>query len=62
MANLVPHGEDHLRPAIEAGIESLRAIGRQFHDFRWSLGTSSNYSVVLQRDPYAVAANGFWQR
>ncbi len=51
MANLVPHGEDHLRPAIEAGIESLRTIGRQFHDFRWSLGTSSNYSVVLQRDP-----------
>lgn len=51
MAIPVPQGEDHLRPAIEAGVELLRAIGRQFHDFRWSLGTSSNYSVVLQRDP-----------
>jgi methylthioribulose-1-phosphate dehydratase len=47
----VPAAETHLQPAIEAGIEALRVIGRQFHDFKWSLGTSSNYSVVLQRDP-----------
>jgi len=47
----VPATESHLQPAIEAGVEALRAIGRQFHDFKWSLGTSSNYSIVLQRDP-----------
>lgn len=47
----VPATETHLQPAIEAGVEALRAIGRQFHDFKWSLGTSSNYSIVLQREP-----------
>jgi len=31
--------------------DALAAVGRQFHDFRWSLGTSSNYSVVVRRDP-----------
>lgn len=51
MDSPVPSGEEHLKPAIEAGIAALMAIGRQFHDFKWSLGTSSNYSVVLQRDP-----------
>jgi len=30
---------------------ALRAIGREFHSRRWSLGTSSNYSVVTGRDP-----------
>ena len=47
----VPATESHLQPAIEAGVEALSAVGRQFHDFKWSLGTSSNYSIVLQRDP-----------
>jgi methylthioribulose-1-phosphate dehydratase len=32
-------------------IDALRAIGREFHGRSWSLGTSSNYSVVLSRDP-----------
>jgi methylthioribulose-1-phosphate dehydratase len=32
-------------------IEQLRAIGREFHARSWSLGTSSNYSVVVSRDP-----------
>jgi len=31
--------------------QALAAIGRQFHDFRWSLGTSSNYSVILEKNP-----------
>ena len=30
---------------------ALRAIGREFHSRRWSLGTSSNYSVVTGRNP-----------
>lgn len=32
-------------------IAGLRASGREFHARGWSLGTSSNYSVVLGRDP-----------
>ncbi|MFN7812476.1 MAG: methylthioribulose 1-phosphate dehydratase [Planctomycetia bacterium] len=32
-------------------IDHLRAIGREFHGRSWSLGTSSNYSVVTSRDP-----------
>jgi methylthioribulose-1-phosphate dehydratase len=31
--------------------DQLRAIGREFHARSWSLGTSSNYSVVVSRDP-----------
>ena len=30
---------------------ALRAIGSEFHSRRWSLGTSSNYSVVTGRNP-----------
>jgi methylthioribulose-1-phosphate dehydratase len=32
-------------------IDQLRAIGREFHGRSWSLGTSSNYSVVVSRNP-----------
>jgi methylthioribulose-1-phosphate dehydratase len=32
-------------------IDQLRAVGREFHSRGWSLGTSSNYSVVASRDP-----------
>ncbi len=32
-------------------IDQLRAIGREFHGRGWSLGTSSNYSVVVSRHP-----------
>lgn len=32
-------------------IDHLRAIGKEFHGRGWSLGTSSNYSVVASRDP-----------
>lgn len=32
-------------------VDQLRAIGREFHARNWSLGTSSNYSVVISRDP-----------
>ena len=30
---------------------ALCAVGREFHFRRWSLGTSSNYSVVTKRNP-----------
>lgn len=35
----------------EASIDALREIGTDFWRRNWSLGTSSNYSVVLQREP-----------
>ena len=47
-------GEEHLNQAIAEGVEGLRDVGRLFHGFKWSLGTSSNYSVVLQRDPMRI--------
>ena len=31
--------------------KSLAAIGKEFHTNKWSLGTSSNYSVVLSQNP-----------
>jgi methylthioribulose-1-phosphate dehydratase len=41
-----------LAPAAETdAIDQLRAVGREFHGRSWSLGTSSNYSVVTSRDP-----------
>jgi methylthioribulose-1-phosphate dehydratase len=41
-------------------IDRLRAVGREFHGRCWSLGTSSNYSVVVSRDPLEllVTASG----
>jgi len=38
-------------PIDTATIDRLRAIGREFHGRGWSLGTSSNYSVVVGRAP-----------
>jgi methylthioribulose-1-phosphate dehydratase len=32
-------------------VDQLRMIGREFHGRGWSLGTSSNYSVVVSREP-----------
>ncbi len=34
--------------------EGLRAAGAYFHQRGWSLGTSSNYSVVLSHEPFRV--------
>jgi methylthioribulose-1-phosphate dehydratase len=35
-------------------VEALRQIGRQFYERGWSVGTSSNYSVVLSREPWRL--------
>ena len=32
----------------------LAACGREFHSRRWALGTSGNYSAVLQRQPWRL--------
>lgn len=53
MATLAP-------PPAADPIDALRAIGREFHGRGWSLGTSSNYSVVVSRAPLelVVTASG----
>ena len=36
---------------FETEIDALREVGNQFYTRDWSLGTSSNYSVVTRREP-----------
>ena len=45
---------------IVCAIDELRQIGADFHARNWSVGTSSNYSVVVSRDPLEllVTASG----
>jgi len=45
---------------IIANQDALCDIGRMFHQRGWSLGTSSNYSVILQQEPLQllVTASG----
>jgi methylthioribulose-1-phosphate dehydratase len=47
-------------PPASDPIDALRAIGHEFHGRGWSLGTSSNYSVIVSRDPLEllVTASG----
>jgi methylthioribulose-1-phosphate dehydratase len=44
---------EHLQPYGEA-IQGLRAAGHQFWSRGWSLGTSSNYSVIVDRNPLKI--------
>lgn len=34
---------------LESAVDGLRAIGEEFHRKGWSLGTSSNYSLIISR-------------
>jgi methylthioribulose-1-phosphate dehydratase len=45
---------------LETAIAQLQETGRQFYERGWSRGTSSNYSVVISRDPLEllVTASG----
>ena len=48
-----------LRPQDFPGLATeLVAIGRDFHARGWSLATSSNYSVVVSRDPLRLLLTG----
>lgn len=49
----------HLLPYAQQ-VEALRRVGRTFWKRGWSLGTSSNYSVIVERDPLMllVTASG----
>lgn len=42
---------DHPLAGHEALIDQLRECGQLFHDRGWSVGTSSNYSAVLNNNP-----------
>lgn len=46
-----PETLDQKQNAIDTGIALLQDAGRDFHRRGWSLATSSNYSIVLNRDP-----------
>jgi len=53
----------HLHPALAGLVEqidALRDVGAMFWQRGWSVGTSSNYSVVVRRDPLEllVTASG----
>lgn len=50
---------DHLKAYAEQ-VDGLREAGRLFWERGWSRGTSSNYSVVVERDPVRllVTASG----
>ena len=49
-----------MNPGDEIRVDQLRDCGKLFHQRGWSVGTSSNYSVVSQRDPVEliVTASG----
>lgn len=49
----------HLLPYAQH-VEALRRVGRTFWKRGWSLGTSSNYSVIVEREPLMllVTASG----
>ena len=54
-----PHSEIATWPQVEnwgswKTVQELAAIGRLFHDRGWSVGTSSNYSVVLSHAPCRI--------
>ena len=52
--------QSHPLSGHEALIDQLRECGNLFHSRGWSVGTSSNYSVVLSNDPVEliVTASG----
>jgi methylthioribulose-1-phosphate dehydratase len=43
---------------FSAEVDELVRTGAEFHRRGWSLGTSSNYSVVVERDPLTLLLTG----
>ena len=60
MRNEPPYPSDHPLAHYEGLVDQLSDCGRLFHRRGWSVGTSSNYSAVLQSDPVEliVTASG----
>lgn len=60
MATVTSNRQAPPSSALEAHARGMCEIGREFHRRGWSLATSSNYSVVLSREPVEllVTASG----
>lgn len=54
------HAASDALAGCDAAVHGLRKAGRLFHARGWSVGTSSNYSVVVAREPLelVVTASG----
>ena len=44
--------DESIRRSLPLHVEALRDVGTLFYHWAWSLGTSSNYSVVLSHEPF----------
>lgn len=55
-----PYSEDHCLRGLESQVADLVQTGRLFYQRGWSVGTSSNYSVIIDRNPLEllVTASG----
>jgi methylthioribulose-1-phosphate dehydratase len=55
-----PFPDDHCLKGLEPQVVELVQTGRLFYQRGWSVGTSSNYSVILDRNPLEllVTASG----
>ncbi|HVS34763.1 MAG TPA: methylthioribulose 1-phosphate dehydratase [Gemmataceae bacterium] len=53
MADSLPV-DDATPPSVQAGVEVLRDVAALFYQLGWSRGTSSNYSIVLGREPFRL--------
>ena len=53
MADSIPVDEA-TPPTVREGAEALRDVAALFYQFGWSRGTSSNYSILLRRDPFRL--------
>jgi methylthioribulose-1-phosphate dehydratase len=53
MADVIPI-DDAVPDTVFADVESLRDVAALFWQQGWSRGTSSNYSIVLNRDPFRL--------
>lgn len=51
---------DHPLAGLERQVDALRDCGAYFHSRGWSIGTSSNYSIVARREPVelVITASG----
>src|SRR5437879_8636151 len=53
MAATIPV-DDATPTSVQHGVEALRDVAALFYQFGWSRGTSSNYSIVLGRQPFRL--------
>ena len=54
LAQIPKHKADHIAKKIAEATKELRRLGKDYHRRGWCLGTSGNFSVVLEHDPLLV--------